>query len=210
MSPRRGPAYRIETDRLVIRCWSPPDAPLLRDALAESVPELTRWMPWAHGEPMAVDDHLDRMRRFRGQFDLGHDYIYAILDRDETRILGGSGLHPRVGPDAFEVGYWVRSSEVGKGIATETAAVLTRVGIEVMGADRIEIRVADGNDASVAIARKLGYPEEIRARRRVTDGASERVDAYIFSVFASEVDRVRCVPAFRAHDAMGREILSAT
>jgi RimJ/RimL family protein N-acetyltransferase len=207
VTPRRGPAYRIETDRLVIRCWSPPDAPLLREAIADSLAELAAWMPWVHGEPAPVDDHLDRLRRFRGQFDLGHDYVYAILDPDETRVLGGSGLHPRVGPDAFEIGYWVRTSHAGQGIATEASAVLTRVGLEIMGADRIEIRVAEGNAASVAIPRKLGYPEEVVARRRVKDGQNEWVDTHMFAIFRSEIDQLRCVPRFVAFDAMGREVL---
>lgn len=31
--PQVHTAYRVETDRLVLRCWSPADAPVLRAAL---------------------------------------------------------------------------------------------------------------------------------------------------------------------------------
>jgi len=42
----KGPAYRIVTDRLVIRCYHPIDAPLLRDAVEASVEHLRPWMSW--------------------------------------------------------------------------------------------------------------------------------------------------------------------
>ena len=41
------PPYRIETERLVIRCWNPADAPLLKEAIDSSLEELQAWMPWA-------------------------------------------------------------------------------------------------------------------------------------------------------------------
>ncbi|TLN26019.1 N-acetyltransferase, partial [bacterium] len=49
MSPTSipGPAYRVVSDRLVIRCWNPEDAPLLKEALADSVEHLKPFMPWA-------------------------------------------------------------------------------------------------------------------------------------------------------------------
>lgn len=47
----RGPAYRIHTQRLVVRCWEPRDAPLLKAVLDESLDHLRPWMPWAQNEP---------------------------------------------------------------------------------------------------------------------------------------------------------------
>jgi len=87
-----GPAYRIHTPRLVIRCYEPADAPLLQSAIAESLEHLLPWMPWAHDEPEPLQAKVERLRRFRGMFDLGQDFVYAILDRDEARLLGGTGL----------------------------------------------------------------------------------------------------------------------
>jgi hypothetical protein len=48
---RPGPAYRILTPRLVIRCWNPVDAPLLKEAVDSSIDHLKPFMPWAHQEP---------------------------------------------------------------------------------------------------------------------------------------------------------------
>src|SRR5262245_8467890 len=92
----QGPAYRIETPRLVIRCWEPRDAPLLKAAIDASLEHLLPWMPWAKDEPQSVEAKMELLRQFRGRFDLGKDFVYALFDRQEREVVGGSGLHPRV------------------------------------------------------------------------------------------------------------------
>ena len=63
------PPYRIETDRLTIRCWEPRDAPLLKQAVDASLDHLRPWMPWARDEPTPLayvfDDKLDLVTRGR-------------------------------------------------------------------------------------------------------------------------------------------------
>jgi RimJ/RimL family protein N-acetyltransferase len=119
------PPYRIETERLVVRCWEPRDAAPLTEAIDESVEHLSPWMPWVHHEPQTVDDRVELLRRFRGEFDLGTDFVYGILAPDDVRVVGGSGLHTRVGDAAVEIGYWIRVSETRKGYASEAVAALT-------------------------------------------------------------------------------------
>ena len=46
-----GPAYRVHTQRLVIRCWQPEDAPLLKASIDENLDHLRPQMPWAMNEP---------------------------------------------------------------------------------------------------------------------------------------------------------------
>ena len=121
-----GPAYRVVTPRLVIRCWEPADAPLLKAAIDASIEHLLPWMPWAANEPTDIDTKIALIRRFRGQFDLGQDFTYGIFDREETQALGGTGLHTRLGSDAREIGYWVRADGINRGVATEAAGALTR------------------------------------------------------------------------------------
>jgi len=55
------------------------------------------------------------LRKFRDQFDLGHDFPYGAFDRAETELVGSSGLHTRLGPGAREIGYWVHAAHTGKG-----------------------------------------------------------------------------------------------
>jgi RimJ/RimL family protein N-acetyltransferase len=181
--------YRIEVEGgPVVRCWDPRDAPLLKDAVDSSLEHLREWMPWAYYEPQELDAKAALLRTFRGNFDLGQDFVYGIFSADETRVLGGTGLHTRVGNGAFEIGYWVRADAVRQGIATAVAGALTRVGIELAGADRIEIHIDVDNEVSSRVPRRLGYREEGILRRRLPthDGSPQR-DALIFSLFAEDL-----------------------
>lgn len=207
MSSVRHPPYRIATKRLVIRCWNPDDAPRLSEALAESRDELLPWLPWAADEPRPLDDRVELLRSFRGRFDLGEDFTYGIFDPKERSVLGGTGLHTRAGPDALEIGYWIRTGRTGRGLATEAAAALTRVCFELLGLDRVEIRAEPGNDASLAIPAKLGFAREGMLRRRLPGGDGTKRDVVVCSLFAAEypgspASKVR----LRAWDAAAREM----
>ena len=54
-------------------------------------------MPWAYTSPQEFDVKAALLRRFRGNFDLGQDFVFGIFAPDETRVLGGTGLHTRAG-----------------------------------------------------------------------------------------------------------------
>lgn len=180
-----GPAYRILTPRLLIRCWQPQDAARLKEAVDSSVEHLRRWLPWAANEPEPLERKLERIRRWRGDFDLNLDFIYGVFDLAEARVLGGTGLHNRVGPDAREIGYWVRADCTGKGIATEFSAALTRVAFEVDKVARVEIHVVVGNGASAAVPRKLSYIHEATLRRPHPGGGA-LYDTMVWTMFAEK------------------------
>jgi RimJ/RimL family protein N-acetyltransferase len=199
--------YRIETERLVIRCWDPADAPLLKDALDSSLEHLRPFMEWAHDEPQPVEKKAELLRSFRALYDTGESFVMGIFDRSEQQVLGGSGLHARVGPGGLEIGYWIRASATRQGIASETSAVLTRVGLEICEADRIEIRIEPRNEASMGIPRKLGFAEEATLRRRLPGRAGGPLrDVTIFTMFREDFDAAT-TPALRAFDALGRQVL---
>jgi len=205
---RRDPPYRIRTERLLLRCWNPSDAALLKDAIDSSLENLGRWMPWAREEPTSVEEKAELLRGFRGRFDLGQDFVYGIFDLDEAEVVGGTGLHTRAGDDALEIGYWIRDSRVGNGFASEAAAALTRVAFEVCGVDRVEIRVDPANTASLAIPRRLGFDEEGTLRRRLPGGPDGPSDLTIFSRFAHEaVGTPAAKASIEAFDALGARIL---
>ena len=51
-------AYRVETPRLVLRCWSPEDAPELRRALDDSDQHLRPWIPFMKDEPRNLESEV--------------------------------------------------------------------------------------------------------------------------------------------------------
>jgi RimJ/RimL family protein N-acetyltransferase len=166
-------------------------------------------MTWAAHEPQTLEEKVAELRRFRGRFDLGKDFIYGIFDANETHVLGGTGLHLRRGRDAYEIGYWIRSSHTGRGLATETTAALTRVAFELCGVDRVDIRVEPENAASLAIPRKLGFVEEATLRRRLPapDGGDPR-DVTVFALFRDGYGGSPASAAtIEAYDAAGTRVL---
>ena len=199
-----GPAYRIKTERLVIRCWDPSDAPLLADAIKESADHLVPWMPWARDEPLPLRQRVDLLRRFRGRFDLDKDYVYGIFNQDETRILGGTGLHTRIGEGAREIGYWIHVDYINRGLATESTAALTRVAFEVDGLHLVEIHNDPQNVRSAAIPKKLGYT----LRRRLVEGYEELRDTMIWTMFADDyTGSLAAGVEIEAFDVLGKKIL---
>jgi RimJ/RimL family protein N-acetyltransferase len=207
-SPVPAPAYRIVTPRLVLRCWNPDDAPLLAEAITASVDHLRPWMPWVHAEPEELEAKVQRLRGFRARFDLGQDFIYGIFTSDERQVVGGTGMHPRVGEDALEIGYWISATHIGRGYATEVAAALTRVGFGVHGLERMEIRCDPSNERSAAVPRKLGYTLDatLRGRIRGVDGSLH--DTMVWSLLRAEYEGSPSADApLEAFDAAGRRLL---
>lgn len=204
-----GPAYRILTPRLLIRCWQPADAPRLARATDESREHLRAEMPWAE-QVETLDQQVDKLRRFRGMCDRGEDLIYGIFareGREDREVLGGTGLHMRHGPHAREIGYWIHAAHVGRGIATEAATALVRVAFEIDRVDRVEIHCSPANPRSARVAQKAGLRHEATLRRRLFVPGREPRDTMIWSIFADEW-RARTEPAIaiEAFDAADRPI----
>lgn len=206
----RGPAYRIETERLVVRCWQPADAPLLKRAVDSSLEELRPFLPWAFEDPQPLAAKVELLRTFRGRFDLGQDFVYGIFDRGETEVLGGTGLHTRVGDGAREIGYWIASRHAGQGLATESTSALVRVGFEVEHLARVEIHCDPANARSLSIPRKLGFRHEGTLRARIPRRGSDPADRMIWTILAAEYPGTPCARAtLRAFDALSRPILES-
>jgi RimJ/RimL family protein N-acetyltransferase len=205
--PGPPPPYRIETERLVIRCYEPRDAPLLKDAIDSSLDHLRMWMPWAENEPLTLEQQTDLLRSFRSQFDRGDDFVMGIFSADESQVLGGTGFHPRNEPGGLEIGYFIRVSATRQGYVTESTAALTRVGFEICESDRIEIRIDPENEASIGVPRKLGFVEEATLRRRLPGKAGGPLrDVTLFAMFREDFDPA-IAPGLRAFDASGRQLI---
>jgi len=204
-----GPAYRIETERLVIRCYDPKDALYLQKAVQESIEHLRPWMPWVKSEPEELKVKIERLREFRADFDLSKNYVYGVFDPKETQLLGGTGLHPRVGSNAFEIGYWIHVNHINKGYATEVSAALTKVAFEVENVNRVEIHCDPDNIRSAVIPKKLGYVFEATLRNRCENIEGELIDSMIWSLQKDDYLKSPCAKAkIVAYDVFGNNILS--
>ncbi len=202
----RPPAYRIETDRLVLRPWEPADAAPLRDLVERNHEHLKPWMPWAQTIP-TLDEEIALVRGFRARYDRDEDYVLGVFLPD-GRPIGGTGYHPRVGPDALEIGYWIDRQHQGQGYVTEWVAALCRVAFDAMGIERLDVHCAPENERSAAVPLRLGFRDEgvLRAREIGVDGRLR--DTRVFTLLARELGASPAAAArVRAWDAAGRRLL---
>ena len=207
-SESRGPAYRVETVRLVLRCWSPRDAPLLRASLDASAAHLAPFIPFMRDEPRTLEQTARWLRALRADFDLDRHFRYAVFDRAEEVLLGEAMLLDRAQSGDREVGFWIDERHCRKGYASEAAAALTRLAFELEGVDRVELHCSTNNVASAAVAAKLGYTHEATLGRRLTDRRGERGDIMVWVLFQKDFSETfGSGMAVRAYDVLDRRLI---
>jgi RimJ/RimL family protein N-acetyltransferase len=207
-TPVSGPAYRIKTPRLTIRCPKPSDADMLDLAIRQSLDHLLPWVLWARHEPVSIEQRLEFLRNTRGNFDLGTNFGYLIFNPTETLVLGGAGLHTRLGVDAREIGYWIHKDHINQGYTTEVAAALTKVAFEIDHVRRVEIHCSPKNVRSASIPRKLGFIHEATLHDRTEDIDGRMRDSMIWSMFEENyLSSTAATCEIEAFDALGRQII---
>lgn len=204
---KRAP-YRIETPRLVLRPYEPTDAETLKETTARCKEHLLPYLPWARFEPQTLDEKLELILGFRSQFDGASNYIYGIFDRQSNALIGGTGLHPRLGAGAFELGYWVTPEAQGQGYVAEAARALCRVAFDGMQLDIVGIRMEVPNTRSEGVAVKLGFTREGILRNALRIGIDAPKDALQYTLLKTEYLRLAwrqdACETVRAFDALER------
>lgn len=159
------------TPRLELRPFRRRDVEALIAAVGSSLEELEQWLPWVHSR-YGRADALRFIRDSAAAWVEGRAYDFAIRRPESPgRHVGNISIWPTSRRErAGEVGYWISSSETGKGIATEAATSVLTVGFEEMALHRVTMRIAVGNAASERVAQKLGFVHEGLLRKEVMVG----------------------------------------
>ena len=156
----RGPyvALRPATAADVVPLW---------EAVRESEVQLTRWMAWCH-EGYDRDEAarwVERCQEGRGRREL---FEFLIVEPAGGRVLGACGLNQLDWQNRrANLGYWVRTTACGRGVATTAAGLLAGYGFGELGLVRAEIIAATGNAASQRVAVKVGATREGVLRNRL-------------------------------------------
>jgi RimJ/RimL family protein N-acetyltransferase len=91
-----------------------------------------------------------------------------VIVGGQGRVLGCCGVNQISKEDrSANFGYWVRTSETGRGVATQAGRLLAAWAFAHTNLVRLEIVAAVGNDASLAVAGKLGALREGVLRSRL-------------------------------------------
>jgi ribosomal-protein-serine acetyltransferase len=175
----------VELLPLVAGMAPPPEDYLA--AVAESGTSLARWMPWYHAEYGRADverwfAEADRMWHAQSGF--------VLWLRDGERVLGTVAVHDiqRFGKREGEIGYWVRQSERGRGVAATAIRGIAAFAFNELALVRVTMRIRIDNISSRRAAERAGARFEGVLRHGIVHGES-RFDAMLYSLLPDDLRR---------------------
>ena len=155
-SEPRDHTVELADERIRLRAFRREDAQSVYEAVVESQAELIPWLPWCH-----ADYVIEETRQFLGMraaaFERDQEYAFAIVDQQTERLLGATGINQLdLVNQRGNLGYWLRTSATGQGIATRATRLVARFGLHTLGLERIEIVADVRNRASQCVAERAG------------------------------------------------------
>jgi len=173
---------RLANANIVIRPFKADDADEFVRAAHESIETVGKWMSWcslSFTRESALEwfASCDQDCAAERAFDMG------IFCATTGQLLGGAGINQLSPQHRYgNIGYWVRQSSQGCGIARQAVTLLRDCGFRQLGLFRLEIVMGIGNSASEAVAIAAGATFECRARNRIFLHG-QPLDAHIYSIF---------------------------
>ena len=170
---------------LLLRPWSPDDAAALFEAVHESVQSVGRWLPWCHAA-YGLTDAQAWIGECRAGWMAGEHFAFGVFERTTGLLLGSAGLNQRNHVHrSASIGYWVRQSRQGEGVARRAARLAAGFGFEALGLIRIEIVALPDNHASRRTAEHAGARFEAIARHRLWARGEAR-DAAVYALLPGD------------------------
>jgi len=153
----------------------------VREALTESYTDLIKFLLWPVPNP-TVETVRENIEQAIYNFDNHqNEYRFLILRNSDSRLVGNISLLIRdLKIPYLEFGYWVRSSEQGKGYISKAVTMLEAYAVNELGVRRLEIRMAESNIKSRQVAERAGYQFEakLHSDRVLADGSIENSLVY--------------------------------
>jgi RimJ/RimL family protein N-acetyltransferase len=138
------------------------------------------WLPWCHPQ-YSLAEAQEWIRSRAPLAGEGREYTFAIVGTG-GRLLGGCGLNQINRLHRFaNLGYWVRTSATGHGVATDAVRQLADFAFRNTDLVRLEIVCAVGNNASQRVAERAGAVREGALRYRLLLHG-QPVDAVLYSL----------------------------
>jgi ribosomal-protein-serine acetyltransferase len=154
----------LVTDRLRLRAPRRADAGPLFEAIAETLEQLVPWLPWARPDHSRSETRR-YLRAARTAWARHTAFEFVIEAPTGGSILGVTSLH-RIDwlRHSAGIGYWIRRSRFGEGLATEASEAVLAHAFGALMLHRVEALVALANKPSQRVVEKLGFTREGVAR----------------------------------------------
>ncbi len=158
---------RLRPPGLRLHRYRPADAAGVHEAVLESVTEVAPYETWCH-QGYTAAEAAGYAAGWDQAWEEGEAYYYAVTDEATGSYLGSCGLAPLDRQHGTAgLGFWVRTSATGRGVATTAAGTVLEAGFAHLGLNRIQLLIAVGNIASRRVAAKLGAVYEGTLRKRL-------------------------------------------
>ncbi|WP_113720757.1 GNAT family N-acetyltransferase [Aeromonas salmonicida] len=175
----------LASAKIVIRPFEPGDADEFVRAAHESIDTVGTWMSWCTPS-FNRDKALGWFATCDQDREAGRAYDMGLFCAATGQLLGGAGINQLAAHHRYgNIGYWVRQSRQGQGIARQAVALLRDFGFEQLGLFRLEIVMGVGNTASEAVAIAAGATFECRARNRIFLHG-QPLDAHIYTLVTAD------------------------
>jgi len=150
----------IATLRLDLKLLTVDHAPWSMEARAESFTQLKKWdifAPEPSADAINLADETKMCKWRMDRIEKRESLFYSIFRRVDNRYLGNVSLTKcDWNEKKAMIGFWVRTSETGKGYATEAAKALLNYGLNDLGLSVYSMHAAE-NQNSQAVLLRLGF-----------------------------------------------------
>lgn len=145
-------------NNIALRTWSIDNAQELFKLVSSNREYLGEWLPWI-SSAKTLEDTKKFIQSALNQYDNGLGLELGIWYGE--KIIGAIGLHEvSKMHNKTSIGYWLSRDFQGKGIMNKSVIALINFCFEKLNINRVEIKVAVGNEKSKSIPEKLGFVKE--------------------------------------------------
>ncbi|WP_137671792.1 GNAT family N-acetyltransferase [Agarivorans sp. Toyoura001] len=172
--------------QILIRPYLPEDAIAHAEAVRETAAGGHRWLDWME-EDYPEEESRSWLALSQAAIAKNIAFDMGIFANQGGQFLGAIAIN-RIEWNyrAANLGYWVRDSASGKGIATEAVRLMADYAFNGLQLNRLELVIAEQNIASRRVAEKAGAHYESLARSRVID-FGQPCHAAIYSLIADDL-----------------------
>jgi RimJ/RimL family protein N-acetyltransferase len=164
----------LKTTRLLLRPWSDRDLSVLARLAAD--PRVVRYI--GDGRPWSADRVGEVSRAATEHWQHNNFGLRVVVPRETQTPVGLAALNylgegtEGLDPTEFEIGWWLLPVVWRQGLATEAANALCREAFNRVGAPSVVARVQPENQASAAVAMRLGMSYELDTTGRFGEAVS--------------------------------------
>jgi len=167
---------RLETERLVLRPYTPADAGRVQQMCNDwDIASTTLALPFPYPDGAAeewISTHADNFQQSK-------EVTLAITLKPDGMVIGSMALSVNKNHNRGELGYIIAKEHWNRGYCTEAARAMMQYGFATIGLNRIQAVHFPRNPASGRVMRRLGMTREGLLRQYVTNrGTPEDVEMY--------------------------------